>query len=246
MQPKGLLATEAFVTLPFGDTHPLAICSHFFEFIADDATVLRAHELNIGQTYEVIVTTDGGLWRYRLGDRVEVTGMLARTPTLRFLGRSGQVSDLRGEKLSEAFVARALAAAVASIGKPPRFLMLAPSPASAPPHYTLFLESDFPPLPFAAAIEQALRENPHYALCRDLGQLGPARVQAITGGGYERYTAAEISRGARLGEIKPVALSLRADWHAHLAVAPNSHEFETGENPSRVRRTSDIKTAAST
>ncbi len=218
VQPKGLLATEAFVTLPFGGTHPLALCSHFFEFLADDATVLRAHELNVGQTYEVIVTTGGGLWRYRLGDRVEVTGHLARTPTLRFLGRSGQVSDLRGEKLSEAFVARAFAAAVASLGKPPRFLMLAPSPASTPPHYTIFLEADFPPLPFTAALEQALRENPHYALCRDLGQLGPVQVQAIAGGGYERYTTAEISRGARLGEIKPVALSLRTDWHQHFAL----------------------------
>ena len=35
IQPKGLLATEAFVTIPFDDRTPLAIRSHFFEFLPE-------------------------------------------------------------------------------------------------------------------------------------------------------------------------------------------------------------------
>lgn len=63
----------------------------------------RAHELRTGESYTVIVTTGGGLWRYRLGDLVEVDG---------FFGAS--VSDLCGEKLAETFATHAIAAASAS------------------------------------------------------------------------------------------------------------------------------------
>lgn len=101
VQPKGLLATEAFVTIPFDGKRPLAINSHFFEFIDEQGRVHLAHEVRANQTYEVIITTAGGLWRYRMGDTVQVTGFLGQTPSLRFLGRSGNVSDLFGEKLSE-------------------------------------------------------------------------------------------------------------------------------------------------
>ncbi|MCU0778715.1 MAG: GH3 auxin-responsive promoter family protein, partial [Akkermansiaceae bacterium] len=105
VQPKGLLATEAVVTIPWQGRHPLAVSSHFFEFLTDDGGLLAAHELERGRAYEVVVTNGGGLWRYRLGDRVECDGFCGATPTLRFLGRAGNVSDLCGEKLSEPFVA---------------------------------------------------------------------------------------------------------------------------------------------
>ena len=59
----------------------------------------------------VIVTTGGGLWRYRLGDLVEVDGFVAATPSLRFIGRGASVSALCGEKLNETFVTRAIEAA---------------------------------------------------------------------------------------------------------------------------------------
>lgn len=218
-QYKGLLATEAFVTLPFAGAHPLAVCSHFFEFIDETGQLHRAHELVSGQVYEVVVTTAGGLWRYRLGDCVEVTGFVARTPSLRFLGRVGQVSDLCGEKLSEEFVTRALHRAAAALELPPKFLLLAPHPTAAPPHYALFLESACPAGDLAARLDTALRANPHYALCRDLGQLGPVLLVPVPDRGYERLVAAELSRGARLGEIKPVALSRRTDWARHLTAS---------------------------
>jgi hypothetical protein len=107
---KGLLATEAFVSIPFRGLHPVAIRSHFYEFTDEHGAVKLAHELRPGAIYRVIVTTGGGLWRYRLGDLVEVDGFVGRTPSLRFLGRGGNVSDLCGEKLPApaAFPRRAL------------------------------------------------------------------------------------------------------------------------------------------
>lgn len=48
LQPKGLMATEGIVTIPFRGLHPMAIRSHFFEFMAPDGSARLAHELVSG------------------------------------------------------------------------------------------------------------------------------------------------------------------------------------------------------
>ena len=218
LQSKGLLATEAFVSIPFREKHPLAVTSHFFEFADAGGEVQRAHELRLGETYTVIVTTGGGLWRYRLGDLVEVDGFSGATPSLRFLGRGASVSDLCGEKLAEHFVTRALATACAACGCAPPFAMLAPErDATDRWSYTLFAEGELPPeLP--ARLDAELRANPHYALCRDLGQLGPVTCVPVTDG-YQIFSAASAAPGRRLGDIKPQALSPRTDWRARFSAS---------------------------
>lgn len=212
IQPKGLLATEAFVSFPFGGRHPIAVTSHFYEFASATGETLLAHELRPGETYSVIVTTGGGLWRYRLGDLVEVDAFVGATPSLRFLGRGGSVSDLCGEKLAEHFVTSAIEAACATCGFAPRFAMLAPdADAVGRWSYTLFAEGEIPP-DLARYLDRELRRNPHYALCRDLGQLGPLRSFQTTDGACQTFCAALVSEGRRLGEIKPQALSPRSNW----------------------------------
>src|SRR5262249_33770857 len=62
VQPKGLLATEAVVTIPFAGAWPLALRSHFFEFIDERGRTRLADELEDSGEYEVVVTTSGGLW----------------------------------------------------------------------------------------------------------------------------------------------------------------------------------------
>jgi len=220
MQPKGLLATEAFVSIPFCGRHPVAVTSHFFEFADAHGQVRLAHELRPGGSYEVIVTTAGGLWRYRLGDLVEVDGFVSSTPSLRFLGRGSSVSDLCGEKLTENFVTRAIAAACSSLGFTPAFAMLAPESDSAGRwSYTLFVEGE-PPHDLATRLDAELRKNPHYALCRDLGQLGPLCCFRIASAAYEAFCKTGVSAGRRLGEIKPCSLSSRADWRRHFPGGP--------------------------
>ena len=217
VQPKGLLATEAFVSIPFAGQHPLAVTSHFFEFADARGNTRLSHELQTGESYAVIVTNAGGLWRYRLGDLVEVDGFVAATPSLRFLGREGGVSDLCGEKLAESFVTQAIQAVCASLHFAPRFAMLAPD-AGPDAHwfYALFVEGESPhELP--ARLEEALRKNPHYALARDLGQLGPVHCCETAEGAYDLFCQVGASEGRRLGDIKPQALSARTDWRNHLA-----------------------------
>jgi len=214
-QDKGLLATEAFVTIPFQGRHPVAVSSHFYEFLDDSGAAHGVHELSSGKTYRVVVTTGGGLWRYPLGDEVVVDGYLEQTPSLRFLGRGNSVSDLCGEKLSETFVTQVLATALA--GSPAAFAMLAPEEN----HYTLFLEGRASP-ELLNRVEAGLRANPHYAYCRDLGQLGPLQLCVLSLGANERFLQAHLSEGRRLGDIKPQALSSRKDWRPILTAQATS------------------------
>ena len=210
-QSKGLLATEAFVTIPFSGLKPVAVCSHFFEFIDDHGRTHLAHELSRNEAYEVVITTAGGLWRYRLRDSVQVTGFVGKTPSLRFLGRSGNVSDLFGEKLSEAFVAKVIQQTIGTLRTNPRFVLLAPEKDAAGWHYTFYIEGQ-PGNQCGECLDELLRANPHYAYCRDMGQLQALRVFRIKARGHETFLAHETTSGQRLGEVKPCYLSKRTDW----------------------------------
>ena len=216
VQGKGLIATEAFVSLPLTarDGSALAIRSHFFEFLPESSgDSLLAHQLERGARYTVVVTTGGGLYRYALGDQIEVTGRLGQCPLLRFLGRQNHVSDWFGEKLNEAHVARALQEVFQSLGISPIFAMLA-CDTNPPPAYVLHIESNAPEEALtraAATIESKLRENFHYNYARQLGQLTPLRAQRIQNAA-QTYIAEALRNGQKLGGIKFPSLHRNSGW----------------------------------
>ena len=215
VQPKGLLATEGVVTIPFEGHYPIAIRSHFFEFVGTDGEVRLAHELQQGLEYAVLLTTGGGLYRYRLGDRVRVDDLVYDTPSLRFVGRDDRVSDLCGEKLSDGFVSGILEQLFA--GARPQFALLAPHRTCARFAYALFLSPDVPSPPdLDVRLERALRRNPHYAWCVDLGQLAPARIILVGSGATTAFVDACVASGQRRGDVKPASLSNLTDWSERL------------------------------
>lgn len=203
VQAKGLLATEGVVTIPFGSDRPLAVTSHYFEFLDEGGDVRGAHQLERGRRYEVVITNGGGLWRYRLGDIVECVGHVAATPSLRFLGRD-RVSDLRGEKLSEVFVAEVLRDLWTGDERP-SFATLRPRPANGTAGYELLVSDDSrsPVTDLGARLDAALSANPHYAHARRLGQLSP--VSVVTVKGDPPLESLRTSRG-RVGDVKPRVL----------------------------------------
>lgn len=211
LQPKGLLATEGVVTVPWLDDEAAgvpALNSHFLEFQEWPGRAVRqVAELQPGQDYAVLLTTSGGLWRYRLGDLVRMEGSADATPRLRLVGRCDDVCDLRGEKLSAAFSAKALHGLVEG------FRMLAPwRGADGAAGYILFVGGAAPP---AVVVEAALAENPHYAYARRAGQLQALRVFQITQPEpREAYVRRCVALGQRAGAVKPVALHRAAGWES--------------------------------
>ena len=214
IQPKGLLATEALVSLPFGGAHPLAVTSHVLEFETDDGQVVGPGDLEQGQEAAVVVSTSGGLYRYRLGDRIRVDGFVGATPSIRFLGKVDKTSDLCGEKLHEAFVDSTLSDLWQAHSVAPRFAMLAPDESGSRRGYTLFVESDSMPSNLANDLETRLRQNFHYDHCLHLGQLGAVRVFQIQEGAWKSFYAACQERGQKPGDVKPSALDVHTGWES--------------------------------
>ena len=185
----------------------IAICSHFFEFLAPDGRPRLAHELEHGVEYTVVLTTGGGLYRYHLADRVKVDGVVGRTPSLVFVGKDDRVSDLFGEKLSDGFVSAVLDRLFPEPSQRPGFSMLAPTPSGTRTCYTLFVARSAQPFDgLAQRLESELRRNPHYAWCVDLGQLAPARVMRVGDGADDAYVQHCVTLGQRRGDVKPVEI----------------------------------------
>jgi hypothetical protein len=211
IQPKGLLSTEGFVSIPIADAAApaLAYRSHFYE-LRDVQTgrILPATEGEVGQRYGVILTTGAGLYRYDTEDLIEIAGYREACPLLRFLGRARHISDHYGEKLHELFVRERLENALREHHLTAAFAMLACEDNA----YALFVQTDAPDamlLHLARALDDALRDNVHYDYCRRLGQLRALRLFRISGDAASTYLARS---GQRLGDVKLSSLDARQGW----------------------------------
>lgn len=202
IQGKGLLATEAPLTLPLidaGGCVPL-LDEVVLEFETGGGDCRPLHELDHGADYAVIVTQAAGLLRYRLGDCVRVSGRYGAAPLLEFIGRVDAVSDLVGEKLDEALVATALSEVAATAG----YALLVPlQPGQGLPRYLCLAERVGDAL--STRLDQALQRGLRYAEARALGQLAPLQAVAVSGL-RERVQAHWLEAGLRWGDIKDRAL----------------------------------------
>lgn len=208
IQPKGLLSTEGFVSIPLaGSEAPaLAYRSHFYELRDAAGRVIRATEGEAGARYGVVLTTGAGLYRYDTEDLVDIVGFRKACPLLRFVGRARHVSDHYGEKLHEVFVRERLERVLRDV--PVRFAMV----GFEGDGYALFVETSVDAgvlRDIASALDEAMRENMHYDYCRRLGQLRELRVFRVFGVGSATYL--EFA-GQRLGDVKPPALDGRDGW----------------------------------
>lgn len=119
MRDLGYLASEARITLPYENNTPaglLDLTLNVYEFIPEDCAemadppILLSHELEMGQRYQILLTTPGGLYRYHINDVVEVTGFYHQSPLVAFLRKGRDMSNLTGEKLHVNHVLAAIAA----------------------------------------------------------------------------------------------------------------------------------------
>jgi hypothetical protein len=87
-------------TIPETPAGPLAIFGVFFEFRTTDGSdeILPAHAVEDGKTYDLIVTTHSGLYRYPMHDLVRVEGFTGNTPNIVFVSKSSEIANLCGEK----------------------------------------------------------------------------------------------------------------------------------------------------
>ena len=203
VQGKGLLATEAPLTVPLAQGCAPLLGDVFFEFEMPDGTIKRLHELKTGERGNLVITQRGGLTRYRMGDTVQAGEFIHGTPSLTFLGRSA-VCDIAGEKLNGVFVREALQTLL-----PNSAFTLVPVKRG----YVLLTEQPVPDL--AEDAEGALCAAYHYGVARRLGQLSAVQVVAVPQL-VARLRAFHTSRGMKSGDIKDCALMTDATIAASL------------------------------
>ncbi len=221
LQPKGLLSTEACVTVPVGlNMFFLSYNSHYFEFRDIERNTLEtATSLIPGREYEVIVTTQSGFIRYATGDIVRVTRHIFGRPSCTFVGRPG-VIDLFGEKLDEHTVEQVVTTLLGDAELETPFWFLSPvNNTDGSVSYTLFTTSKRAYRDLSKQLDTLLRASYHYNYCRELGQLAEARVFVITDKGPEArfIEVASHESGARYGDVKIPHISRTFDWHQHFS-----------------------------
>jgi len=214
VQGKGLLATEAAITVPIvGAPAPVPLVDDvYLELLQPDGRLLPLAQWRLGDQGELVVTQAGGFLRYRMHDQVVVAGFFRATPCLRFQGRSGGVVDLVGEKLSEELVRSALQ----GLRTDHRLLALCPVASADPPFYALFCDAPTPHM--ADAVDAFLYCSPHYRVARELHQLAPIRLVARPGL-LKDWQQAMAGAGIAEGNVKATSLVVNRELAARLWAA---------------------------
>ena len=225
-QGKGLMSTECIVSFPLENVENGSVAAYnsfFYEFIqvSDDKLENRSpkllDELELGERYCVVVTTNAGLYRYNTNDIVEVTGFYHKIPIVKFVGRINNFSDIVGEKLKNSFVEKQVLTTLEENNIKREFLLFAPvKNETGKIFYTLFLEikkegRKFNWKQIENEINSSLCKAFHYEYAYKLGQLGKVRIFLIEKDGLKTYTA-EKSKRQKIGDIKYRILDKNFGW----------------------------------
>lgn len=193
----GLLASEGRFSIPLASGTPAGVAEitgNFLEFIpadqrrAESPDTLRAHEVQPGGEYFLVVTNWSGLWRYDLDDRIRVVDMLARSPVIEFLSRGLHTANITGEKITEHQVVEAMRIAAGRAGAAVERFVLQGRFAQTP-YYELCLDTGdgVEPDLLAERMDRALGElNIEYQAKRKSKRLGAIRAAPLPPGTLTR------------------------------------------------------------
>lgn len=93
---------------PEKDEYALLPYSAYYEFLDKNEKCVQMDGLLPGESYEIVLTTFGGLYRYRTGDIIKIVRFVGETPVFEILGRK-QTVNIAGEKLSAELVEKTFA-----------------------------------------------------------------------------------------------------------------------------------------
>ncbi len=208
-------ATEGWMNVPLSDAHPsgvMAVDSVVLEFVDASGRARFAHELTEPGRYELLLTTGAGLWRYRLGDEVEVTGfhkdptVVARgraAPLFHFVQKTGNVLSIAHDMTTEAHVRSAVAASLPD----GRRWVFGPDPSGD--RYQVAIEGNVAPNDAVALDEALARANMGYADFRGDGLIAPLVLRSITAEAFDAWEAAR--RTATVSQAKAVVFVKSSD-----------------------------------
>ncbi|MEG2665260.1 MAG: GH3 auxin-responsive promoter family protein, partial [Hafnia sp.] len=214
----GYTASEGCFSVPFELNNPQSVLVpelNYFEFLplgqADYAHTLGVEDLEVGKSYEVLVTNRSGLYRYLMRDAIRVTGRRGTMPTIEFLFRIDQTVNMKGEKTSEMVLRGAADRVAERCGFELVDFSVYPDLDAQPPRYEFLYElyhPDFESLDsaeIARVTDEELRAgNIDMEDMSEDGTFAPASVRILHEQTYQLWRDMRVVHGASPNQIKPV------------------------------------------
>ncbi|XVE92797.1 hypothetical protein REPUB_Repub01dG0133200 [Reevesia pubescens] len=177
------------------------------DFIEDEPVPLS--QVKVGQEYEIVLTTFTGLYRYRLGDVVEVTGFHNGTPKLNFICRRNLVLTVNIDKNTEKDLQLVVERGSQLLSKYRAELVDFTSHADVmhqPGHYIIYWEIK------GEVEERVLGEccremdasfvDHGYVVSRRTNSIGPLELCIVERGTFKKILDYFIGNGAALSQFK--------------------------------------------
>ncbi|KAH1098528.1 hypothetical protein J1N35_015449 [Gossypium stocksii] len=182
----------------------------------EDVETVELVDVKLGQYYELVVTTFTGLYRYRVGDILMVTGFHNKAPQFRFVHRRNVVLSIDTDKTSEEDLLKAVTKAKVIVESLGILLIEYTSYAdtsSIPGHYVLFWEltskgnNHLPVLDpkimehCCSTVEESL--DSVYRRCRRKdNSIGPLEIRVVQHGTFDALMDFCVSQGSSVNQYK--------------------------------------------
>ncbi|KAI7751866.1 hypothetical protein M8C21_003374 [Ambrosia artemisiifolia] len=191
-----------------------------------EADPVPLSKVKIGQQYEIVLTTFTGLYRYRLGDVVEVAGFYEGTPKLNFLCRRKLILTINIDKNTEKDLQSAVQKGSHPLNKSEAELVDFTSHANIsnqPGHYVVYWEikgevSDHILAHCCKEIDAAFVDH-GYIVSRKSNSIGPLELCIVECGTFKKIMEHFIGNGATMSQFKtprcitnPVLLKILNQW----------------------------------
>lgn len=192
----------------------LALESGFFEFIpreqwdVEQPKTLLPTEVKVGEHYRILVTNHNGLYRYDIGDVVEVLGFYEQAPIITFRHRLGGLLSATSEKTNEFQVIQAIKQVQQEFNLPLENFCITLSEHDFPPHYLVNIEllpgSSIPnPRLFLAKFDRALQQaNVSYEEKRQHQVLPSPRLRILGSGSFGKIRQRLLDKGIPESHLK--------------------------------------------
>lgn len=181
------------------------------DFLEDDPVPLS--QVKVGQEYEIVLTTFTGLYRYRLGDVVEVAGFYKKIPKLNFICRRKLILTVNIDKNTEKDLQIV-------VEKGSQILMNKSSSkaelvdftshadiSKQPGHYIIYWEIDGEDVE-ERVLGECCREmdasfvDHGYVVSRSTNSIGPLELCIVEKGTFKKILEHFIGNGAALSQFK--------------------------------------------
>lgn len=192
----------------------------FYEFLSetgDGERIYTIRDVEVGSKYEILITTLSGMYRYAIGDVVEVVGFEGQAPVVRICYRKSQVINIADEKMNVRQLENAMRKFQRRAHCNAEGYCVDGDYTKRLPRYMLYLELAGGELPEDAAeiLDECLMEScSGYKRDRELAELGKVFIQPVPKGAFKAYGRFMAKLGRRKEQDKPLRILITEEQKA--------------------------------